>query len=241
MPVQISNLTKNYTAGAETTTALFIPALEIADGEQVALIGKSGGGKSTLLNIIAGIVTATSGSVKVNGTEITALSEAQRDRFRAEHIGYVFQTFNLIQGLTAAENVMLAMRFAGKSASAAGAAHRTRANDLLSRVGLGAKLNRLPRQLSVGEQQRVALARAIANEPRLLLADEPTANLDDENTDAVMTLLRSVSADANRMLLVVTHETAIAASLPRTIDFKTLSSPAPAAPNPPNTSSKLPV
>jgi putative ABC transport system ATP-binding protein len=215
MPITIENLLKRYSAAAPPV--LNVPELHIADGEQVAIVGKSGGGKSTLLNIIAGIVTATSGSCVVNETDVTKLSEAKRDLFRAENIGYVFQTFNLIQGLTALENVMLAMSFTGKVKEP----HK-RAKEVLQLIGLEAKHHSKPRELSVGEQQRVAIARAIANQPHILLADEPTANLDEANTDAVIKLLRGVASEEQRILVLVTHERDIAESFPRQINLKTL-------------------
>ncbi|MBC8042958.1 MAG: ABC transporter ATP-binding protein, partial [Rhizobacter sp.] len=210
MPIRITNLIKNFSAGnvktPVRTAVLNVPGFELADGDQVALVGKSGGGKSTLLNVIAGIVTADSGEVMINSTDITQLSEPARDTFRAANIGYVFQTFNLIQGLTAMENVILAMSFAGKVKNM-----EARAKELLSLVGLAEKLANKPRELSVGQQQRVAIARAVANEPQLILADEPTANLDEASSDLVITLLKKVCSESGRMLILVTHEREVAA------------------------------
>ncbi len=215
MSIVITNLVYAYSNTAKPI--LNIPSFEVQDGENVALVGKSGSGKSTLLNAIAGIVSVSQGSLKVNGIELSSLSETERDAFRAENVGYVFQTFNLLQGLTALENVMLAMSFTKKISDA-----KSRAKQLLERVGLGDKQTHKPRELSVGEQQRVAIARAIANEPKLLLADEPTANLDEQNTDSVLTLLKEVTSENNRILILVTHEPDVAASLPRSIDLKSL-------------------
>ncbi len=213
MPIELLGIVKSFSA----SPTLCIEQFRIADGERLALVGKSGSGKSTLLNLIAGIVTPTSGSVSVDGIDIGKLSEAKRDQFRAANIGYVFQTFNLIQGLTALENVLLAMGFAGKHKSP-----ETRAKELLRQVGLENKLRHKPRELSVGEQQRVAIARAVANEPKILLADEPTANLDEQNTDIVLNLLNELSSSEPRILVLVTHERDVASRLPRSIDLKSI-------------------
>ncbi len=215
MSIVITNLV--YAYSNTTKPILNIPSFEVQDGESVALVGKSGSGKSTLLNAIAGIIAISQGSLKVNGVELSSLSETERDAFRAENVGYVFQTFNLLQGLNALENVMLAMSFTKKISDA-----KSRAKQLLERVGLSDKQTHKPRELSVGEQQRVAIARAIANEPKLLLADEPTANLDEQNTDLVLSLLKEVASENNRILILVTHEREVAASLPRSVELKSL-------------------
>ncbi len=215
MGIVITNLVYAYSNASKPI--LNIPKFEVQDGERLALVGKSGSGKSTLLNAIAGIVAVSQGSLNVNGVELTTLSETKRDAFRAENIGYVFQTFNLLQGLTAFENVLVAMTFSKKISDA-----KSRAKQLLERVGLGDKQGRKPRELSVGEQQRVAIARAIANQPKLLLADEPTANLDEQNTESVLNLLNEVASEDNRILILVTHERDVAQSLPRSIDLKSL-------------------
>lgn len=215
MSIIVSNLV--YSFSAHSKPVLDIAAFEVKDGERLALVGKSGSGKSTLLNAIAGIVAIRQGSLNVNGVELARLSEPERDDFRAANIGYVFQTFNLLQGLTAFENVLVAMSFAKKIPDA-----KARAKSLLERVGLGEKLNRKPRELSVGEQQRVAIARAIANDPRVILADEPTANLDEQNAEIVLNLLKEVASENNRILLLVTHERDVAASLPRAVELKSI-------------------
>src|SRR4051812_34341600 len=148
-----------------------VSAFALAPGEQLALRGESGSGKTTLLHLIAGILTPDHGTVTIDGAAMTALSEPRRDRLRAEKLGYVFQTFNLLQGYTVLENVVLGMSFGA-------GADRKRAQAMLERVGLAHRLNHFPRQLSTGQQQRVAVARALANHPRLVLADEPTGSLD---------------------------------------------------------------
>jgi putative ABC transport system ATP-binding protein len=215
MPITLTNVTQRY--GSSGALVLNIPSFTLNDGERMALIGRSGSGKSTLLNLIAGILTPTSGIIDINGTDIAQLSEAKRDLFRAENIGYVFQTFNLIQSLSALENILLAMSFAQKVERP-----EARAQELLQLVGLATKAHCKPRELSVGEQQRVAIARAIANEPRIILADEPTANLDEQNANAVLDLLLELASKENRILLLVTHERDVAARLPCTIELKSI-------------------
>lgn len=187
-------------------------------GEQTALVGHSGSGKSTLLNLVAGILTPDSGDIMVCGENITKLSEAKRDRFRAAHLGYVFQTFNLLQGFTALENVLLGRVFA----SGAGGDARERATKLLQTVGLGNRLHHKPRALSTGEQQRVAIARALMNAPQLVLADEPTANLDEKNGVAVLGLLQKVCAENNCALLLVTHDPDVMKSFGRVVGLEEL-------------------
>ena len=183
---------------------LDIPQFEVASGEQVVLIGPSGCGKTTLLHTIAGITKPDSGSVVIDGVELTKYSEAARDRIRADKIGYVFQTFNLLPGFSAFENVMLGMTFARQKKSPA------RAKQLLEKIGLGHRLGNKPHQLSVGEQQRVAIARALANRPKLLLADEPTANVDPGNQQHIVELIAAACRDENIALLLVTHSMEVA-------------------------------
>ena len=183
---------------------LDIPQFEVAAGEQVVLIGPSGCGKTTLLHTIAGITKPDSGSVVIDGVELTKYSEAARDRIRADKIGYVFQTFNLLPGFSAFENVMLGMTFARQKKSPA------RAKQLLEKIGLGHRLGNKPHQLSVGEQQRVAIARALANRPKLLLADEPTANVDPGNQQHIVELIAAACRDENIALLLVTHSMEVA-------------------------------
>jgi putative ABC transport system ATP-binding protein len=176
-----------------------LPRLELAGGEQVALHGPSGSGKTTLLHLIAGILEADAGEIRIAGEPMTGRSELQRDRLRAASIGYVFQTFNLLQGYTALENVLLPMALAGRVDEA-------RARALLDRVGLAQRLDHRPAQLSVGQQQRVAVARALANRPALVLADEPTGNLDPASGGAVLALIREVCRESESALLLVSHD-----------------------------------
>jgi len=186
-----------------------LPILDIADfgadaGEQVVLVGRSGCGKTTLLHIIAGIGRPTSGRVKIDGWDIALMEEAEVDQFRAERIGYVFQTFNLLPSFTALENVLLGMTFGRVRAD------RDRARQLLKRVGLADRLTHKPPMLSVGEQQRVAVARALANRPQLILADEPTANVDVGNQQQIIDLLRETCQEERVALIIVTHAPEVA-------------------------------
>lgn len=172
--------------------------------EQAVLVGQSGGGKSTLLHVIAGISRPDSGSIVIDNVDIVKLHEAGRDKLRADKIGYVFQTFNLMPGFSALENVLLGMTFSRMKTDVG------RAKTLLDRVGLGHRLTHKPNQLSVGEQQRVAVARALANRPKLLLADEPTANVDPANQQQIVDLIRQTCEDENVSLLMVTHSLEVA-------------------------------
>ncbi len=210
MSLVIHDLRKSYREpdGSELPI-LAVEHFEIATAEQVVLVGSSGGGKTTLLNVISGITSPDSGSVVIDGVNVTALPEAGRDKFRAERIGFVFQTFNLLPAFSALENVLLGMSFSRKPAD------RGRARDLLDRVGLSHRLHHRPGQLSVGEQQRVAVARSLANSPTLLLADEPTANVDVGNQDTILKLIRDACSENKVALLLVTHSQAVAAQFGR--------------------------
>lgn len=201
--LELRDLIKQYPSPeGGKNVVLDVPELSLGDGEQVALEGASGSGKTTLLHIVAGILTPDSGSVSLAGHELTELSESEVDRVRAEHIGYVFQTFNLLQGYTALENVLLGMAF--------GEGQDTRrAQELLDRVGIADKANHLPGQLSVGQQQRVAIARAVANRPSLLLADEPTGNLDADMAQQALKLLREACEEVGAAILLVSHDPAV--------------------------------
>jgi putative ABC transport system ATP-binding protein len=191
---------KSYvTPDGERQLILDIRRFIVQPGKQVVLEGSSGSGKTTFLNLIAGILQADSGRITVAGEELTALPEGKRDRVRAQHIGYVFQTFNLLQGYTALENVMLGMVFSRGVDTAF-------ARSLLEQVGLEHKMRHRPSQLSVGQQQRVAVARALANRPQLVLADEPTGNLDAHHAREALALIRQICRDNKAALLLVSHD-----------------------------------
>jgi ABC-type lipoprotein export system ATPase subunit len=208
--LEIENLKKSFEQpGGGRLDILDIQSLGIETGEQVVLIGQSGGGKTTLLHLIAGLLTPDSGLIRIAGTDITRLSESGRDRFRAATTGYVFQTFNLLAAFTAIENVRLGMSFA------AGRHDPSRAAALLERVGLADRAHYRPGQLSVGQQQRVAIARALAGRPKLLLADEPTANVDPASSQNVIDLIRTSCREDNVSLLMVTHSMDIASQFDR--------------------------
>ena len=212
----VTDLQKAYvTPEGSRLPVIDIAHFELDEGAQVALRGSSGSGKTTFLNLIAGILQADSGHVILVGQEITALSESERDALRARHIGYIFQTFNLLQGYTALENVMLGMMF-GKGIDQDFAQH------LLERVGLGERMNYRPSQLSVGQQQRVAVARAVANRPSLVLADEPTGNLDYHHAAEALALMREICHENNAALLIVSHDAQILAQFEMTMDFSEL-------------------
>jgi putative ABC transport system ATP-binding protein len=188
---------------------LDIPEFEVEAGEQVVVVGRSGCGKTTLLHVIAGISRPTEGRVKIDGWDMTLMEEAEVDQFRAERIGYVFQTFNLLPSFTAFENVLLGMTFGRVKVD------KDRARHLLRRVGLEHRLTHKPPMLSVGEQQRVAVARALANRPQLILADEPTANVDMGNQQQIVDLLRETCREESVALILVTHAPEVAEQFER--------------------------
>jgi len=210
MLLQLTDVKKSFQQpdGAELPI-LDIPEFHLDAGEQMVLVGASGCGKTTLLHVISGISRADSGKVRLDDWDITLMPEAERDQFRADRIGYVFQTFNLLPGFTALENVMISMRFARRRADA------QRARHLLERVGLGHRMTHRPPMMSVGEQQRVAVARALANQPRLVLADEPTANIDSKNQQQIIDLLRDTCAEEQVALLIVSHTPDVAKQFDR--------------------------
>ena len=190
-----------------------VDAFTLQSGAQVGMKGVSGSGKTTFLNLISGIIRADEGSIRVDGTELTELSESKRDRLRATTLGCVYQSFNLLQGYTCLENVLIAMAFgAGRD--------RAFAKSLLERVGLSHRLDYTPRQLSVGQQQRVA------NRPRLVLADEPTGNLDPANAGETLSLLRETCAEQGAALLLVSHDHAILERFTHTEEFSIINRPA---------------
>ena len=199
--VELRQISKSYREGEAERVVLRDVSLTIAPGEIVVLLGRSGSGKSTLLNVIAGIDRPTAGAVMVDGTDLTGLDEQARTRFRRRHIGFVFQFFNLIPLLTVEENLLLPLDLNNR-ADAKGVA---RARELLERVGLGGRGESYPERLSGGEQQRVAIARALIHDPALILADEPTGNLDAETAASVLDLLDTLVREAGRTVVMVTH------------------------------------
>ena len=212
--IHIQDLEKTYTRGTESVLACDVARLDIEQGEHVALVGRSGCGKSTLLSMLAGMLLPDKGSIKILDAEIPFLGESARDRFRAEHIGMVFQTFNLLQPFTAIENVMLGAVF-GKG----GGKLKARARGLLESVGLGERLHHRPNELSVGQAQRVAICRALINDPDLILADEPLGNQDKETGREVLGILLRLAKEAGRTVVMVTHDPTDAAQLDRTVDL----------------------
>lgn len=212
----LSALKKSFTSpDGERKTIVDVPEFSLAAGQQRALRGESGSGKTTFLHLIAGILAADSGSVRIGDHDMAALGEPARDRLRAGNIGYIFQTFNLLQGYSCLENVLLGMAFGP-------GADRPRATALLERVGLAGRLRHYPRQLSTGQQQRVAVARALANRPRLVLADEPTGNLDHRNGREALALIRETCRENGAALLLVSHDPAVLAEFEDVRDFAEL-------------------
>jgi putative ABC transport system ATP-binding protein len=199
--IEVQNLTKTLTSGAQQLEILKGINLSVGKGEVVAIEGPSGSGKSTLLGLLAGFDSPTTGSIKIDGEEITGLNEDQLALLRGRKLGFVFQSYNLIPTLTAEENVILPLELRGDSSKS-----QSRARDLLAAVGLEARLSHYPVQLSGGEQQRVALARAFACSPALLLADEPTGNLDSVTGRRVLEMLLELNRKQGATLVIVTHD-----------------------------------
>src|SRR3989454_8424438 len=223
LAVIMRGVKKSFPLGDEASLeALNVAEWALPVGSYTVLTGPSGSGKTTLLNLIAGVSVPSAGTISVHDTDIFALSEPRRDRFRARHIGYVFQTFNLLSAFTALENVMLSMMFADAIPKPE---QRRRAGEILARLGLGARLSHKPQQLSRGEQQRIAIARALANHPQLILADEPCASLDASTAREVLDELLSVCREAGTTLLVVSHETAVVAAGDQVIDITAINRP----------------
>jgi putative ABC transport system ATP-binding protein len=214
--IRLDGLSKSFEEGDQTRTVLQEVEAEFARGEFVAIVGKSGSGKSTLLNLISGVDLADGGDISVNGQRLTALNEHQRTLFRRHNIGFVFQFFNLIPTLTVWENVILPLELAGLDNGEA----RRQAERLLEAVGLIDRRDTFPDRLSGGEQQRVAIARALVHDPLLVLADEPTGNLDEETGRQVMVLLDRLTRQNGRNLILVTHSNEAAAYADRILTLR---------------------
>ena len=212
--LDVEQLTKTYASGSRTLTVLHDVSFTVHEGETLSIVGPSGSGKTTLLGLCAGLDAPTSGAVRLNGIDITALSEDERAAVRNEYVGFVFQTFQLIPTLTALENVMVPAELRGNRKAGA------RAKDLLVQVGLGDRLHHYPTQLSGGEQQRVALARAFTNSPKILFADEPTGNLDTETGETIQSLIFDLNRSAGTTLVIVTHDLNLAAQTERILRLR---------------------
>ncbi len=225
MALFLENVKKSYREpDGRMLRILDIPSFTVSRGEQMLLVGPSGCGKTTLLHVIAGISCPDRGVIRIDGIDVVRLSEAARDRFRAAKIGYVFQTFNLLPAFTALENVLLGMTFARNRRD------RKRAEELLERVGLQHRRSHKPAALSVGEQQRVAVARALANRPSLILADEPTANVDRANQQHIVDLIRTTCREEQVTLVMVTHAMEVAEQFERVDRLDVINRVARAAP-----------
>ena len=214
--MQASELWKLYASGESTVLAVKGVNVSIGEGEMIAIMGPSGCGKTTLLNVLSGIDEPTSGTVTIDDKSLFAVSDDERSRIRAEYLGFIFQDFNLLPVLSAVENVELPLLLLGKSAGEA----RSTALDALKAVGLGERSEHRPSELSGGQQQRVAIARALANRPHLLIADEPTGNLDHKTAERVFELLVTLSNDAGVAMLVATHNPDLAARMDRTLTIR---------------------
>ena len=214
--LQLGGLRKSFAApDGGRKLIIDVPAFSLAMGEHLALRGESGSGKTTFLNLISGILAPDSGSILVDGDDVAALGEHRRDLLRGSKIGYIFQTFNLLQGYTCLENVMLGMTFGTRP-------DRAQALALLGRVGLSHRLSHYPRQLSSGQQQRVAVARALAKRPKLVLADEPTGNLDSRNAREALALVRETCLETGAALLIVSHDPGVLGGFQNVRDFADL-------------------
>lgn len=209
--IKTENLIKVYGKGDASVTALNDVSIMIESGELVAIIGKSGSGKTTLLNLLGGLDTATSGKVIYNYKNISDLSDSQLSDFRLKNIGFVFQFFDLLPELTAAENILLPAKLARKK--------QHEFKELVERLGLIDRINHYPSQLSGGQQQRVAIARALINDPDVILCDEPTGNLDEKSGSEVIKLLKTLSKDMSKTVIIVTHDMGIAQQCNRVIEI----------------------
>jgi putative ABC transport system ATP-binding protein len=204
--LETENLKKHYRMGDTVVRALDGVSITVSEGEFLALLGTSGSGKSTLLNLIAGLDHPTSGTLRIDGNDMAAMSPEELTRHRRENVGIIFQSFNLVSTMSALENVSLSMMFAGVSK----AEREQRAAQLLESMGLGGRQGHRSRELSGGEQQRVAISRALANKPRLLLADEPTGNLDSRTSREIMDILKGLNERDGKAVILVTHDATLA-------------------------------
>jgi len=218
MPIilETTNLTKTYQSGSSELTVLDKVNIQIPTGSTASIVGASGSGKTTLLGLCAGLDRATSGAVHLDGKDITDFSEGERAKLRRDSIGFIFQNFQLMPNLTAIENVVIPAELQGKN----GAETNRRAEELLERVGLGSRMKHYPKQLSGGEQQRVAIARAFIHQPKILFADEPTGNLDEESSILIEDMLFEINKELGTTLVLVTHDNELAQKTQHLIKLK---------------------
>lgn len=214
MILSVRNVSKTYKSGDRTLTVVDDISFSVEPGSTLAIVGPSGSGKTTLLGLCAGLDRASAGSVELHSIALDNLSEDQRAQVRNDHVGFIFQNFQLISTLTALENVMVPLELRGERGS------RRRAQELLEKVGLAERGHHYPAQLSGGEQQRVSLARAFSNNPKILFADEPTGNLDAETSERIVNLLFELNREAGTTLILVTHDMDLAAKTGRIIRIK---------------------
>ena len=214
--LQVKELTREFKSGTRQLTVVNHINFEIEEGSVTAIVGPSGSGKTTLLGLCAGLDQPTSGEVELRGISLGSLSEDERAKVRNEHVGFVFQTFQLVPTLTAIENVMVPLELRGESTKEV----RQRAKELLTEVGLGDRTHHYPTQLSGGEQQRVAIARAFINQPKILFADEPTGNLDTETGEHIEELIFDLNKSQRTTLILVTHDLELAQKCDRIIRIK---------------------
>ncbi len=213
--IEIHGLKKVFHTGEVEVHALRGVDLSVAKGEFVAVVGPSGSGKSTLFHILGGLTPPTSGSIFIDGRDLLGMTDAERTELRKNGVGFVFQKYNLLPTLTAAENIDIARDIAGRRGP-----RSQQFEEIVKLLGIGERMNHKPRELSGGEQQRVAIARAIVNEPALLLADEPTGNLDSENSEAVLKILRDLNARLGQTILMITHDPEAASYAHRIVRMK---------------------
>ena len=214
--IELSGISKSYRTGDVVTPVLFGIDLQVSQGDYVALMGPSGSGKSTLMNLLGLLDRADGGHYRLDGQDVTGLSAAQHAEVRNRTIGFVFQSFNLLKRMNVLENVALPMLYAGQSRAAA----RKRAQEVLEQVGLATFEHRMPNQLSGGQQQRVAIARSLVNHPPLLLADEPTGNLDTKTTNEVLEVIGLLNREQGLTIVIVTHEPDVARHAKRLVKLK---------------------